>query len=126
MNSIFDAIHLVYAKLGCGEKRIADAILKKADVLMDMTLKELAENCGCSVTTVSRFVRKLGLSGFLELKIRLFQEKNYNTGTMIQSPDEDEFFDISCIAMIMVAPPLDDSEKPSNLYYAKAKKKPVE
>lgn len=94
MESIFDAIRAVYTKLGRGEKKVADALLKDADIIVGMSINELAEYCGCGDATIVRFSRRLGLSGYQALKVRIFEEKRYNPEMAVQATAEDDCFDI--------------------------------
>lgn len=92
MDSIFDAIRTMYPKLGRGEKKVADVLLKEADSIIGMSINELAEYCGCGDATIVRLSRKLGLSGFRALKIRILQEMNYKT--YIRVSEEDDCIDV--------------------------------
>ena len=60
--------------MGRGEKRIADWILLHPHQIIEMSINELAEVCGCGDATIVRFSRRLGLSGFQGLKIGIAQE----------------------------------------------------
>lgn len=67
-------IELLYKKLGKAEKQVADRIMKNPDDIISLSIIELAEQCGCSEATIVRFAKRLGLSGFQELKISLASE----------------------------------------------------
>ncbi len=51
------------------EKKVARAVLKNPETVIYNSITNLAEDSGVSEPTVTRFCRKLGLSGFMELKL---------------------------------------------------------
>ena len=57
--------------LSRAEKRVADWVVAHPRQAADATLAEVARECGASEPTVIRFCRRVGLSGFRELTIRL-------------------------------------------------------
>ena len=57
--------------LSRAERRVADWVLAHPRQAADATLAEVARSCGASEPTVIRFCRRVGLSGFRELTIRL-------------------------------------------------------
>ncbi len=59
------------AHLSRAERRVADWLLAHPRQAADATLAEVARECGASEPTVIRFCRRVGLSGFRELTIRL-------------------------------------------------------
>jgi len=63
-------INGVYDSLKSAEKRLADFILANA-ASIDYTISELAIHSGTSYATISRFCKKIGFSGFKELKKNL-------------------------------------------------------
>lgn len=111
MDSIFDVIKSIYAKLGRGEKKVADALLKDSDIIVGMSINELAEYCGCGDATIIRFARRLGLTGYQALKIRIFQEKHYNPEMSVQATAEDDCFDIWKKYKATIASMMDNTEK---------------
>lgn len=72
--SYLTSIKALYPQMGRGEKRIADWILLHPHQIIEMSINELAEVCGCGDATIVRFSRRLGLSGFQGLKIGIAQE----------------------------------------------------
>ncbi len=77
MNSvgIMGLITKSYDKLTNAEKRIADIILKDPHGVLEMSISELAKLANVkSEASVVKFYRKLGLSGFQQLKVLLTQE----------------------------------------------------
>ena len=53
------------------EQQLGQSVLALGDRPQDLTIKELARTASVSVPTVHRFCRKLGLTGFKELKVEL-------------------------------------------------------
>ncbi len=67
-------IKLLYAEMGKAEKQIADWIFENPGKIISLSIVELAEQCKCSEATIVRFSKRLGLSGYQELKISLAAE----------------------------------------------------
>lgn len=72
--SVMDTIHILYDSFFEQEKKIANYIIQSHKEVVNMTIGELAEACGTSVATISRFCRKCEVEGFHQLKIRLAKE----------------------------------------------------
>ena len=56
------------------EKKIGDYIVRNPKKVVDMTVGELAKECGVSEASVSRFCKRIELKGFHNLKISLARE----------------------------------------------------
>ncbi len=56
------------------EKKVAETVLKSPETVITKSITNLAEDSGVSEPTVTRFCRKLGLSGFMELKLSIARE----------------------------------------------------
>lgn len=56
------------------EKKIGDYIVRNPKKVVDMTVWELAKECGVSEASVSRFCKRIELKGFHHLKISLARE----------------------------------------------------
>lgn len=67
-------IRCMYDTFGRGERKIADWTLSHPSELIQLSISELAEACGCGDATVVRFAKRLGLSGYQALKISIAQE----------------------------------------------------
>lgn len=67
-------IKMLYNEMGKAEKQIADWIEKNPGKIISLSIVELAEQCKCSEATIVRFSKRLGLSGYQELKISLASE----------------------------------------------------
>ena len=60
--------------LKSAEKRIAEYILKNTTVVIKMTINELAVGTNSSYASINRFCRKIGYSGYKELKNDLIND----------------------------------------------------
>ncbi len=93
MDKISLNIKMLYDEMGKTEKRIADWIFENPGKIISLSIVELAELCDCSEATIVRFSKRLGLSGYQELKISLAAEGG---GSQISSSitQEDSPFNI--------------------------------
>lgn len=67
------------------EKKIGDYIVRNPKKVVDMTVGELAKECGVSEASVSRFCKRIELKGFHHLKISLARE-------LVDAKDDGEIF----------------------------------
>jgi DNA-binding MurR/RpiR family transcriptional regulator len=74
MESIMHKIRFSVGEMGPAERRIADVLLAHSGEFLSMSISDLAKTCGCGDATVVRFSRRLGLSGYQELKLRIATE----------------------------------------------------
>lgn len=74
MKSILLQIRSQYDKLGRGERKIADYILSDPREVLPLTITEFSRKAGCGTATLVRFSRRLGFTGYQELKISIAQE----------------------------------------------------
>ncbi len=87
-NTLLD-IKIAYSKLGASEKRIADYILSHPEKMVSLSISELADLSGSSEPTITRFSRRLGFSGFQQLKISMAgAESGRNVTEEISVSDE--------------------------------------
>lgn len=56
------------------QKKVADYVLENAESVIYLSITELAEKCDTGETTIVRFCRRIGLSGFQEFKLNLAKE----------------------------------------------------
>ena len=91
-------INILYDKMGKAEKRIADWLLENPGEILPLSIIDLADKCNCSEATIVRFAKRLGFSGYQELKISLAQETNSTSvSTNITSNDSlEEIYDKVC------------------------------
>ena len=69
MEYTLDKVKNLYPTFGRGEKKIADWLMNHPSELISLSISEVAVVCGCGDATVIRFAKRLGLSGFQELKV---------------------------------------------------------
>ncbi|MET9249803.1 MurR/RpiR family transcriptional regulator [Nonomuraea sp. NPDC003709] len=81
MSPILARIRGVEPTLTATHRRIAETILADPAAVAASTIGELAERCGTSLTTVTRFCRELGLAGYPELRLALAAELGRNDAT---------------------------------------------
>ncbi|MBQ4629663.1 MAG: MurR/RpiR family transcriptional regulator [Clostridia bacterium] len=88
MNKTSLNIKILYNEMGKAEKQIADWIEQNPGKIISLSIVELAEQCKCSEATIVRFSKRLGLSGYQELKISLASESgNPTVNTSIKADD---------------------------------------
>lgn len=75
MNRTVLKAQLLYKDMGKSERRIADWLISHPGDNLPMSISELAEKCESSEATIVRFARRLGFSGYGELKISVAQEQ---------------------------------------------------
>ncbi len=89
MEHTLSRIRSLYTALGRGEKKIADWLLEHPADLISLSISEVAAVCGCGDATVIRFAKRLGLSGYQELKINIARELGSSiTGNLAFSADD--------------------------------------
>ena len=93
MNKTTLNIKVIYESLGKAGKRVADWIMENPGDILPLSIVELAEKCDSSEATIVRFAKKLGFSGYQELKISLAQE-NRSTIVNANMSASDGAFDI--------------------------------
>ncbi len=68
---MLDQINQLLGRLSRAEKQVAEWVLAHPRQATESTVAEVARECATSEPTVIRFCRRMGLSGFRELTIRL-------------------------------------------------------
>ena len=95
MESILLKIKGLYSQMGGSERKIADWIISNFQEIIGLSINELASRCGCGEATIVRFSRRLGLSGYQELKLKIAQESaNTVQSGMIGIEEGDRCYDI--------------------------------
>ncbi|MDM5155926.1 MurR/RpiR family transcriptional regulator [Bacillus sp. DX1.1] len=74
VNSIRTQIELILGELPVSEKKIAEYILSHTKEVTHMTIHQVAKEAEASSAAVVRFCRSLGVTGFPDLKARLYAE----------------------------------------------------
>ena len=72
--NILDKICVMYDSFFEQEKKVASYIMKNHRQVINMTINDLAKECGTSIATVTRFCKKCDVDGFHHLKISLAKE----------------------------------------------------
>lgn len=70
---VFSKISNKQIKFSKSERRISSAVLNDPEWVVSCSIGELAQRCGVSNATVSRFCQKLGLDSFREFRIELMR-----------------------------------------------------
>ncbi|PTQ57376.1 MAG: Sialic acid utilization regulator, RpiR family [Candidatus Carbobacillus altaicus] len=73
-NSIVLKIESTYRALTKSERKVADVILDNPNEIIYLSISDLAMKSGVAETTVVRFCRRIGYSGFQDFKLNLAQE----------------------------------------------------
>lgn len=71
-------IESLYTTLSQCEKRIAKYILNNGEKTYNLSIQQLAIECSASEASIIRFCKKIGFSGFKDLKLSLASEKAIN------------------------------------------------
>ena len=95
MESILLKIKRLYPEMGSSERKIADWLTANFQEIIGLSINELATRCGCGEATIVRFSRRLGLSGYQELKLKIAQESaNTAQGGVLGVEQDDSCYDI--------------------------------
>jgi RpiR family carbohydrate utilization transcriptional regulator len=85
--TVRDHIFTTYDQLFDAEKKVADYLLDHPGAAVEMSVAALAGECNTSQATIIRFCKKVGFSGFHQLKIEMAKEmetrKDYITTNAI-------------------------------------------
>ncbi len=71
MQDIISTVRNSLDQLKSAEKRVADCVLREPREILKYTITELAEKAETSEPTVVRFCRKMGLKGYMELRLNM-------------------------------------------------------
>ena len=71
MTDILAATRAAMPKLRNSEKKVAEYVLQHPEAVIGKSITSLADAAGTSEPTVVRFCRRLGLNGYMELKMSL-------------------------------------------------------
>ena len=74
MNRTLLQAQLMYNDMGKSEKKVADWLFSHSGEILPYSITDLASKCDSSEATIVRFSKRLGCSGYQELKIVLAQE----------------------------------------------------
>ncbi|MGL4451050.1 MAG: MurR/RpiR family transcriptional regulator [Sarcina sp.] len=77
--------------LSGNEKKIGEYILAHQESIIKLSIQELAQNIGVSPSSIIRFSKSFGYSGYSDMKIEMakkFNEKEYDHGIIVDKCDE--------------------------------------
>ncbi len=94
MESILHKIRFMNDQMGPAEKKIAYYILEHTQEIINDSISEFAEKCGCGDATLVRFARRLGFNGYQSLKIGIACELNSASSVSEEIKKDDSCFDI--------------------------------
>ncbi|EWS54591.1 MurR/RpiR family transcriptional regulator [Methylibium sp. T29] len=73
-SAVHSRIHTLYPSLGAAAQRIADYVIEHSADVVHMSVTEVAERTNASEGSVVGFCKRIGATGFQQLKILLAQE----------------------------------------------------
>ncbi|MEW6264760.1 MAG: MurR/RpiR family transcriptional regulator [Thermodesulfobacteriota bacterium] len=74
MTDLLAAIRAAWPRFRKSERKVAECVLKDPEAMLLLSITDLAETAGTSDPTVTRFCRRLGLSGYMEFKMNLARD----------------------------------------------------
>ena len=74
MGQVLSRIESLRSQLSKSEKKVAAIVLAQPNVIVQLSMAQIAEKAGVSEPTVLRFCRSLNLGGYQDLKMRLARE----------------------------------------------------
>lgn len=98
MNRTLLQAQLMYNEMGKSEKRVADWLFSHSGEILPYSISDLAFKCESSEATIVRFSKRLGCSGYQELKLNLAKEheKKVIAPTITAEDDCFEIFEKVC------------------------------
>ncbi len=99
-NNILEHIANTYYDLTKTERYVADFIMANPEKTQYLSITELSAACNTTESTVTRFCKSLGLTGFYALKLALAKsEKNGNTKTESIAIEDDDLTEYKRLAL---------------------------
>jgi DNA-binding MurR/RpiR family transcriptional regulator len=99
-NNILEHIANTYYDLTKTERYVADFIMANPEKTQYLSITELSAACNTTESTVTRFCKSLGLTGFYALKLALAKsEKNAKTKSETMAESEDDLSEYKRIAL---------------------------
>ena len=89
---------LLYNEMGKSERRVADWLFSHSGEMLPYSISDLASMCDSSEATIVRFSKRLGCSGYHDLKLTLAREtdKKVIAPTITEDDDCYEIFEKVC------------------------------
>lgn len=95
-DGVIDRIRRMIPYMNPALKRIAEQILKSPETIKSISIKDLAEKCQVSESTVTRFVREIEVRNFQQFKILVAEELSHaNAGSIQVVPNKNVYEDIT-------------------------------
>ncbi len=91
MNRTLLQAQLLYNDMGRSEKRVADWLFSHSGEILPYSISDLAFKCESSEATIVRFSKRLGCSGYQDLKLALAREHEKKVIAPIITADDDCF-----------------------------------
>lgn len=92
-HNLFVKLQAVYDSLKSAEKKAADLLLEEPVFFSNAIITEAAERAGCSEATLTRLAKKLGYSGYPELKTHLDDAGEADKVQLYGDITEDDSYD---------------------------------
>ena len=98
MNRTLLQAQLMYNDMGRSEKKVADWLFSHSGEILPYSISDLASKCDSSEATIVRFSKRLGYSGYQDLKIVLAKEaeKSVILPTITEKDNCYEIFEKVC------------------------------
>ncbi|GAA4049089.1 MurR/RpiR family transcriptional regulator [Agromyces indicus] len=71
MTNVLTEVRQALPRLSSAEAKVAEAVVDDPTLVVDLTITELADVCGTSLSTVARFCQTLGFSGYREFRMEV-------------------------------------------------------
>ena len=71
MSNVLTDVRQALPRLSSAEARVAEAVIDDPTLVVDLTITELANVCGTSLSTVARFCQTLGFSGYRDFRMEV-------------------------------------------------------
>jgi DNA-binding MurR/RpiR family transcriptional regulator len=68
---VLSTVRQAQPRQSSSEARVAEAIIADPTIVVDLTITDLAQRCGTSLSTVARFCQTLGYSGYREFRMEV-------------------------------------------------------
>ena len=89
MNRTLLQAQLMYNDMGKSEKKVADWLFSHSGEILPYSITDLASKCDSSEATIVRFSKRLGCSGYQELKLNLAKEHDKKVITPAITEEDD-------------------------------------
>lgn len=94
MESIIHKIRFLINQMGPSEKKVAEYILQHPQDVLNLTITELASLSGSTDATIVRFSKRIGFSGYREMKIGIVRDIASTSKVNSEITNSDTCFEI--------------------------------